>query len=98
MNLNTPPTETTKYHWLLIAYSFQRREVKGAGSFTNKVRDTGQSTNITQGYLDSMKKSARESCGLMNDELLDCFLLSVSFLGTMTVNEFNDVEACKEVS
>ena len=98
MTFNTPPTETTKYHWLLIAYSFKRREVSGTGSFTHGILDTGQSTNITQGDLDFMKKAAREKCGLTNDDLLDCFVLSVSLLGTMTRDEFNDVEACKEVS
>ncbi|EXB86807.1 hypothetical protein J538_1135 [Acinetobacter sp. 272263] len=39
-----------------------------------------------------MKKTASDKCGLINDDLLDCFVLSVSFLGTMTKEEFNDEE------
>lgn len=97
MTLNTLPIEATKYHWLLIAYSFKRREISGTGSFTNGILDTGQSTNITQSDLDLMKKAAREKCGLTNDDLLDCFVLSVSLLGTMSKDEFNDVESCLEV-
>lgn len=93
MNSETSPIEAPKYHWLLISYSFKRREVSGNGSFTHAALDTGQSKNITQSDLDFMKKASRERCGLTNDDLLDCFVLSVSLLGTMTKDEFNDVEA-----
>lgn len=91
MNANTP-IETQKYHWLLVAYLFKRREIGGTGSFTQGVLDEGQSTNITKSDLDLMKKTASDKCGLINDDLLDCFVLSVSFLGTMTKEEFNDAE------
>lgn len=86
MNKNS----SEKYHWLLIGHSFKRREISGTGSFIHGVLDTGQSTNITQSDLDFLKKTSGERCGLANDELLDCFVMSVSFLGTMTSEEFNE--------
>lgn len=92
MTANTPSVETQKYHWLLVAYSFKRREISGTGSFTHGVLDEGQSTNITKSDLSFMKKTASEKCGLINDDLLDCLVLSVSFLGTMTKDEFHDEE------
>ena len=65
MTVNTHPIETQKYHWLLVAYSFKRREISGTGSFTHGVLDEGQSTNITKSDLSFMKKQPVKNVDLL---------------------------------
>lgn len=91
-------SEVEKRHWFLVGHTHKRREVSGSGSFSYSTPDNGQKINLTKSDLKILTDKSRELCGLINDEHLDCVVISVSFLGTMTKDEFNDVESCMEVN
>lgn len=76
-----------KYDWFLIGYTFKTTVGHGTGSLIKGFTLNNGDKNITNENLEELTKMAKESCSV-KETFTDFYVMSISYLGHMTQEEF----------